>query len=154
MKAIWKEIPREPRKGRWVGMYAAMSPKGEIWISRVTWEKTGRPSAYQIFFDQANQRIGLKPTAQGIRGSYPAGPRGNHGARRIMAYPIIAECRLILKHTLQFPFVEIDTDGILILDLRTAEINKVSLAWARKKEAAKPTVEIARCGEPGRSIAE
>jgi hypothetical protein len=143
MRAIWKEIPRDPKKGKWVGMYATLNPKGEIKLSRLTWEKTGSPTAYQIFFDDANQRIGLKPTAQGIRGSYPAGARGGHGGRRIMAYRLIAECRLILPYTLQFPLAEFDTDGILILDLRTAVANKSSLTWNKKKEAAKPKVEIA-----------
>ena len=142
MKAIWKEIPRDPKKGKWVGMYATLNPKGEIRLSRITWEKTGSPSAYQIFFDEANQRIGLKPTAQGIRGSYNAELRGRHGGHRIMAYRLIAECRLILKYTLQFPLAEVDTDGILILDLRTAVANPTSVAWVKKREAAKPRIEI------------
>ncbi|MDI1242201.1 MAG: hypothetical protein PSX80_09805, partial [bacterium] len=113
-----------------------------IVISRETWQKTGSPAAYQIFFDDANQRIGLKPTAQGIRGSYPAGPRGRHGGRRIIAYRLIAECRLILKYTLQFPLAEVDPDGILILDLRTAVANPKSVACVKKREASKPKTEI------------
>ncbi|MEO5860777.1 MAG: hypothetical protein ABIR33_17735, partial [Pyrinomonadaceae bacterium] len=103
--------------------------------------KTGGPSAYQIFFDEANQRIGLKPTAQGIRGCYHAELRGRHGGRRIMAFPIIAECRLVLPYTLQFPLIEVDPDGILILDLRTAVANPTSVAAIRKREAAKPKIE-------------
>ena len=59
-----------------------------------------------------------------------------------MAYRLIAECRLILKYTLQFPLAEVDTDGILILDLRTAVANPTSVAWVKKREAAKPRIEI------------
>ena len=150
MRAIWKEIPRDPKKGQWVGMYVTLNPRGEIWLSRVTWKKTGSPLAYQIFFDHANQRIGLKPSTPNSRGAYAAGPRGRYGGRRIQAYPVIVECGLVLKQTLQFPCAEIDPDGILILDLRTATINKNSIAWERgrkggrpkKREPAPPKIEI------------
>ena len=71
-----------------------------------------------------------------------AGERGRHGARRIMAYRLIAECRLVFRHTLQFPLAEIDPDGILVLDQRTATINKTSLAWDHRREAAKPKIEL------------
>ena len=59
-----------------------------------------------------------------------------------MAYRLIVECRLVFRHTLQFPLAEIDPDGILILDLRTATINKHALAWDRRREAAKPKLEV------------
>ncbi len=48
-----------------------------------------------------------------------------------MAYPVIVECRLVIRQTLQFPDAEIDSEGILILDLRTATVNRNSLAWER-----------------------
>ena len=142
MRVIWKEIPRDPRAGKWVGMYVSLNPKGEIVMTRLTWEKTGKPEAYQIFFDDANQRIGLKPTVPSLRGAYPAVKSGKRGGRRINAYRLIAECRLLLKHALQFPLAEIDPDGILILDLRTAEISKQSLRWDKRRQAAKPRIEI------------
>ena len=142
MRAIWKEIPRDPKKGKWVGMYVTLNPRGEIVITRETWQKTGSPEAYQIFFDEPNQRIGLKPSTPNSPGAYHAGPRGRHGGRRIMAYRLIVECRLILKYALQFPLAEIDPDGILILDLRTAVANPTSVASVKKREAAKPKIEI------------
>jgi len=142
MRSIWKEVPSDPRAGKWAGMYVTMNPRGEIVMTKRTWEKTGSPEAYQIFFDDANQRIGLKPTTPNSRGSYLAGERGRHGSRRIMAYRLIVECRLVFRHTLQFPLAEIDPDGILILDLRTATINKTALAWDRRREAAKPKLEV------------
>lgn len=142
MRGIWKEIPSDPRAGKWAGMYVTLNPRGEIVMTKTTWKKTGSPLAYQIFFDAANQRIGLKPSTPNSRGAYHAGERGRHGSRRIMAYRLIAECRLVFRHTLQFPLAEIDPDGILILDLRTATINKNALAWDRRREAAKPKIEI------------
>jgi len=142
MRAIWKEIPRDPRVGKWAGIYVTMNPKGEIVMTRLTWQKTGSAEAYQIFFDDANQRIGLKPSTPNSRGAYPAVKNGKKGGRRRSAYRLIAECHLLLQNTLQFPLADIDPDGILILDLRTAEINRLSLAWDRRRRAAKPSVEI------------
>jgi len=112
-------------------LYVTLNPRGAIVMNRVTWEKTGSPLAYEIFFDDANQRIGLKPSTPTSRGAYPAPERGKFGGRRIMAYPGIVECRLVIRQTLQFPDAEIDSEGILILDLRTATVNRNSLAWER-----------------------
>jgi hypothetical protein len=160
MRTIWKAIPRPKKNGAWVGLYVTLSPRGAIVMNRVTWEKTGSPLAYDIFFDDANQRIGLKPSTPNSRGAYPAPERGKFGGRRILAYPVIVECRLVIRQTLQFPYAEIDPDGILILDLRTATVNKNSLAWERgrggrdsrskKRKPEPPKIEIM----PGYSSSE
>ncbi len=142
MRTIWKEVPSDPKAGKWAAMYVTLNPKGEISMTRLTWEKTGRPEAFQIFIDDANQRIGLKPSSPNLRGTYRAAKNGKLGGRRVNAFRLIAECRLLLKNTLQFPLAEIDPDGILILDLRTAIISKSSLAWDRRRAAAKPKLEV------------
>jgi hypothetical protein len=152
MRTIWKKVGRPPKNGAWVGLYVTLNPRGAIAMNRVTWEKTGSPLAYEIFFDDANQRLGLKPSTPGTRDAYTAPERGKFGGRRILAYSVIVECRLVIKQTLQFPYAEIDPDGILILDFRTATVNKNSLAWergrsgndrrAKKRKPEPPTIEI------------
>jgi hypothetical protein len=142
MRAIWKEIPRDARAGKWAGMYVTLNPKGVIVMTRLTWQKSGSPEAYQKFFDDANQRIGLKPSTPNSRGAYPVNKNGRCGGRRISAFRLIAECRLLLKNTLEFPLADIDHDGVLILDLRTAEISKRSLTWERRRLAAKPGLDV------------
>ncbi len=128
MRTMWKVIERDPKAGRWATMYASLSPKGVIALSGRTWEKTGSPLAYLVMFDEANQRIGLKPAASGSKNAFPAIKQGRVGCRRINAFRLMAEQRLKLTHGLRFTDIEMDADGVLTLDLRTAKVNKASVA--------------------------
>ena len=137
MRTMWKVIERDAKAGRWMTMYASLSPKGVIALSRRTWEKTGRPLAYLVMFDEANQRIGLKPAAAGEKNAYPASTRGKSDCRRINAFRMMAEQRLTLTYGLRFTDIEIDADGVLTLDLRTAAVNKASIARQLRQPIAK-----------------
>ena len=127
MRTMWKVIERDPKAGRWATMYASLSPKGVIALSRRTWEATGSPLAYLVMFDEANQRIGLKPTATGAKNAYPAIKQGAGTGPRINAFRLVSEQRLKLPHGLRFTDIEMDADGVLTLDLRTAKVNKASV---------------------------
>lgn len=89
-------------------------------------------------FDEANQRIGLKPAAAGERNAYPAIKQGGAACRRINAFRLMAEQRLKLTYGLRFTDIEVDADGVLTLDLRTATGNKASIARQRRLPMASP----------------
>jgi len=143
MRTMWKVIERDPKSGRWATMYASLSPKGVIALSRRTWETTGRPLAYMVLFDEANQRIGLKPAAAGTKNAYPAIKQGGAACRRINAFRLMAEQRLKLKYGLRFTDIEIDADGVLTLDLRTAAVNKASVARQLRQPMAPSSTDHA-----------
>lgn len=123
MRPNWKETPR-PAGGvvRWQALYVTLNPKGEIRLSRTTYEKFGAPAAVQILFDDLNNRIGLKPTSPSFRNSFPMARNGSHGARRIYARSLLYEWHLDIPQTIRFYDAKIDEDGILVLDLRTARV--------------------------------
>ncbi|HEX6278628.1 MAG TPA: hypothetical protein VFZ49_01315 [Pyrinomonadaceae bacterium] len=127
MKSLWKIIERDGRKGKWSLPYVSLSPKGEILLTRVTWEKTGSPAAYLIMFDETNQRIGLKATGLGIKNAYKAYKSGNAGSRTLSCRRMLVEHGIKLKHGIRFTDIEIDRDGFITLDLRTAVINNLSV---------------------------
>lgn len=137
MKTNWKVIERDPRAGKWAQMYVSLSPKGVIAFSNFTWEKTGSPLAYLVLFDEENQRIGLKPTATGVKHAYPVLQRGQHSGRKLNVFRMMVEQGIKLKYGLKFPYPEIDSEGVLILDLRTAETSSYSTAWHRRRESEK-----------------
>lgn len=123
MKADWKECPRGDVVPHWSGMYVTMNPLGRIALNRMAYERVGSPSAFLLLFDKVNNRIGLKPTARGIRNAYPVAVSGRHGGRVIRAYRLTQEFGIDLPQTVQFDDAEIDQDGVLILDLRTARVS-------------------------------
>lgn len=127
MKSVWKIIERDPKRGKWVLPYISLNPDGVILISRVAWEQSGRPEAYLIFFDDTNQRIGLKATGAGIQNAYRAYKTGSGGSRRLKCRRMLVEHGIKLKHGIRFTDIEIDRDGFITLDLRTAVINRLSV---------------------------
>ena len=127
MKRDWKEISRDDKRAQWAGLYVTMNSKGTIVMNRATHERLGGAEAFMLLYDSANNTIGLKPTAAALRNAYPAHPSGRHGGRKVSAYRLVTECSLHINETLEFPDAEIDTDGILVLNLRTAKISNRAL---------------------------
>lgn len=122
MKPDWKECPRGDLRPQFAGIYVTMNPKGEIAMSRATYQFMGKPQAFVLLFDTVNSRIGIKPAALSTRNAYPVGPHSRHGAKRIRAYRLMREFKIHLPQTVRFYDADTDEDGILILDLRTARV--------------------------------
>lgn len=127
MKRDWKEIPRDARRAQWAGIYVTMNRQGTIVMNRAAYEQTGAPSAYLLLYDPANNMIGLQATSRNIQNAYLLQKSGRHGGRKIAAYRLLVEAGLHIKETLEFRDAEIDVDGILVLNLRTAEVSKRAL---------------------------
>ena len=133
MKRNWKEIPCDDKRAQWAGIYVTMNSKGKIVMNRAAHERLGSPEAFTLLYDSANNTIGLKPVAALIRKAFPASKSGRHGGRKIAAYRLITECSLVIKETLEFPDAEIDTDGTLVLNLRTAVVSKRALNHPKRR---------------------
>lgn len=141
MKRNWAEIKRDDKRAQWAGIYATMNGQGMIVMNRAAHEKMGGAEAFVLLYDAANQTIGLKPTGLRQRNAYPAARSGRHGGRKVNAYRIVTEYCLHIKDTLEFPDAEVDEDGILVLNLRTARISNRALNHP-KKRAAEAGAEI------------
>ena len=137
MKVAWKQVPRGDVVGQWARFYVTMNRRGYIVFSRKTYERLGEPKAFHLLFDAVNNRIGLKPTEPGISNAYPVAKYGKHGGRLVRAWRLMEECGIALPETIQFDSAEVDQDGILVLDLRTARVSSRSIAHTRK-----PPVEM------------
>jgi len=127
MKRSWREIKRDGKRAQWLGLYVTMNSRGTIVMNRAAHERMDSPAAFNLLYDSVNNTIGLKPTTSQMRNAYPANRSGRHGGRKVAAYRLIIECGLVITDTLEFPDAEIDTDGILVLNLRTAKISNRAL---------------------------
>ena len=83
MRADWQEVPRGDNSPQSAGIYVTMNPKGEIAMSRNTYQMLGEPPAFVIFFDKVNNRIGLKPAALATRNAYRACNINRCGAKAV-----------------------------------------------------------------------
>jgi hypothetical protein len=135
MRREWSELPRDDTRPQWAGFYVTMNRKGEIVMNRATYERLGSPAAFKVLFDRVNNCIGLTPTSSQMRNAYPAYKAGRHGGRRISAFRLLQEHRLRINETLEFADAEIDEDGILVLDLRTARISNRALNHPTRRAA-------------------
>jgi len=123
MRADWQEIPRGDVMPQYAGIYVTMNPGGDIVMSRVTYDRLDQPKAFLILYDKANTRIGLKPASLSTRNAYPVRVTGRSGAKMIRGHRLTREHRINLPQTIRFYDADIDEDGILILDLRTAKVS-------------------------------
>lgn len=130
-------MPRDNVVGQWAALYVSMNELGEIKMSRVTYQKIGSPEAFVVLFDPVNNRIGLRPAAKGTRNAYRAGVEGQHGGRVIRAFRMMQEFRIGLSETIRFHDAEIDEDGVLVLDLRTARVSTKALGYWRNRNHSK-----------------
>ncbi len=103
-------------------------------MNRSAHEKLDNADAFLLLYDSANNAIGLMPASVEMPNAYPAYISGKHGGRNINAYRLLTECGIVIKDTLEFPDAEIDPDGILILNLRTARVSNRAINHPTRKE--------------------
>lgn len=148
MKLQWKVIPTgDGILGQWAGLYVTLTPKGQIRMSRITFERLGSPEGVNVLFDERNNIIGVKPCTRSAKNAFRPCVIGAHGAKRIHAYRLIKECDIRLPQTIQFVDPEIDHDGILQLDLRTAKVSQRSIAHYRRRRERAPDGKYPAGGE-------
>ena len=123
MHVEWSLLPRGDVAPHWSHVYVTLNSQGMIAINKVAYQRMGAPAAFQIYFDKVNSRIALKPTALAMKHAYPAAGYGKRGGRRIRAYRLLTEYGIKIDETIEFKDAEIDPDGLLILDLRTARVS-------------------------------
>ena len=141
MKAQWTVVPRGDMATAAARLYVSMNPKGEISLNRTAYQRMGAPAAFLLLFDRVNSRIALKPTAAAMRNAYPARKFGRHGGHVVRALRLFIEFGIELPEVVEFKDAEIDQDGQLILDLRTAKVSRRAHSGSRRKQAGKPATK-------------
>ncbi len=117
----WAECPRDPNTSRWATLYATLNPKGDIVLSRFTFESLGSPEHVVLMYDERNHTIGVRPKSKALaKNAYPVRASGRYGGKVIRGYRLCREFGIRLENTVRFPFAHIENE-VLILDLRDTE---------------------------------
>ena len=133
MRIEWSILPRGDVAPHNSGVYVTINKLGTIAMNRVAYQRMGAPAAFLVMFDRVNNRIALKPTGATMKNAYPARKYGRRGGRVVRAFRIFSEFGVVIRETVEFKDAEIDQDGQLILDLRTARVSARAHSQCRKK---------------------
>ena len=134
MHVEWSILPKDDGVHPvWSGVYVTINREGTIAMNKVAYNRMGAPAAFLIMFDKVNSRIMLKPAALATKHAYRAGKYQRSGGRRVRAFRLLTTFGVKIPETLEFKDAEIDPDGQLILDLRTARVSSRAHSQCRKK---------------------
>ena len=134
MQIEWVVIPRGDYAFQQSKIFVTLNRNGEIRMNEMTWQRAGGPAAFLVMFNKINNLIALKPTAAAIKDAYPARPTGRRNARVIRVARLLTDHNIKLPDTIEFRDAEIDQDGQLILDLRTARVSPRAHSQCRNKK--------------------
>jgi hypothetical protein len=131
----WREIPNNDIPAQAAGISVTLNPRGHIAMSRKTHELLGEPEGVIVSFDDANSCIGLRKAHLSTRNVFHVSLRDKKtGGKVVYARRLMTEAKIVLPQTIQFYDADIDEDGILILDLRTARVPRRVLNNSHNKK--------------------
>ncbi len=120
MSNSWERCPNGETTTRWARHYVSMNPKGYIVMNRKAHDALKNPEMVHLFFDTANNQIGVRAADARSHDVFRVAKQGRHGGCLIRAYRLLQEFNIDVPETVRFHGAAIDKDGILVLDLNTA----------------------------------
>ncbi|MFT3744209.1 MAG: hypothetical protein QM785_07935 [Pyrinomonadaceae bacterium] len=102
-------------------MRVTIGPRHVIYMNGKAYDALGRHSAVEMSYDGDRRIIGLKPIDPGKKNAFRIKKHGSGGDyHRISASAFCQHFRLRIDRTLLFEDADINSDGILTLDLNRA----------------------------------
>ena len=115
----WIECARSRKDARWESLFATLSTRFDLTITRFTHVAMGSPDSYVLLYDPERHVIGMRPARLAReQNAYPARVKGKYGGRRVRAYRLCRENNIEVFKTVRFHRCGLDHNGILILDLK------------------------------------
>ena len=102
----------------------------------------GSPDGYLLLFDRANRTIGLKAARLGVeKNAYRVSQKksASNKNRTIFVRPLCVEFGIAVEKTVVFQNLEIDRDGVLILDLNN--VNTITPGRRSRRGASVESVK-------------
>ena len=116
----WEEFPVGPGTGNASSdLRVTLNRKGEIMIGAKAFNMLGEPENAVLLFDRRNETIGVAPVDGDATNAYPLIAKKDARHRLLRANLFCRHHKIFVPRTAAFGKVEIDADGILVLDLRT-----------------------------------
>ena len=98
-----------------------LGAKGTFYLNGKAYEALKRPTAVEMLYEGSRRIIGLKPIDPRKRNAFVIKHHGKGGTyKRISAAAFCSHFQLKYKNTLLFEQIDLDDDGVLMLDLNKA----------------------------------
>ena len=114
----WEEFPVGPH-GESEKLHVTIDKKGTILIGAKAYEKLGKPEAAVLLFDKLKSVIGLLPTNPRAGNAYKFVKKVNGRHTVVRAIRFCRHHGIRIGRTMAFNDPVIDSEGILMLDLKT-----------------------------------
>ena len=103
-----------------------LGAKGTFYLNGIAFDALDRPAAVEMLFEGNHRLIGLKPTDPKKHNAFAVKHHGRGGNyRRISAAAFCSHFHLKFQRTLLFEHVDLDNDGVMVLDLgKVVEVSK------------------------------
>ena len=99
-------------------LYATISPRGDFVVNLKTYVRMNEPEAVVLLFDRDMRTIGVRPSQLDLPNAILVHTRHARYNRVFRSRKFLAKHGIEINQTIQFPTAEIDTDGVLILNLK------------------------------------
>ena len=104
-----------------------LSYRGVFVLNGKAYEALEMPAAVTLHYDEDERVIALKPVDARLPNAFPVKQKDNFKYRMINASPFCRHFRIRIERTVLFNEVDIDNDGVMMLELR----NTTSIARGR-----------------------
>ena len=113
----WEEFKETAARRMPEQLYATISPRGDFVINLKTYIRMNEPEAV-LLYDRDTRTIGVKPSRRDVPNAILVHTRHARYNRVFRSRKFLAKHGIEIKQTIQFATAELDTDGVLILNLR------------------------------------
>lgn len=90
---------------------------GQICMNAIAYETLGAPQAVEMMYDGNRRLIGVRACDARKRHAFKVSSWGNSSYKRILAAAFCQHFRLKWDSTLQFEKIDLEREGMMILDL-------------------------------------
>ena len=99
-------------------LYATLNRYGHFTISLKTHIQMNEPEAVILLYDKETRTIGVRPSRLSVSNAITIHVRYARYNRVFRSKKFLVKHNIKIDQTIQFPTAEIDTDGVLILNLK------------------------------------
>ncbi|HJS51628.1 MAG TPA: hypothetical protein VJ781_06980 [Pyrinomonadaceae bacterium] len=114
----WDEFKETAARRMPDRLYATLSPRGDFVVNLKTYIRMNEPEAVVLLYDRDTRTIGVRPSRLDVPNAILVHTRHARYNRVFRSRKFLAKHGIKIDRTVQFPTAEIDTDGVLILNLK------------------------------------
>lgn len=122
-KSRWQVYHGRPNHVQSDGPRVTLNHRSVFLLNEKAYEALGSPAAVEFRFDEETRTIGLAPKDPRVQNAFPLKAKTNHKKyryRTIQGTPFCKQFGITPRGTLLFTDIDMDNEGTLLLELKTA----------------------------------